>query len=76
MLKPLKASEVSEPGAYEWYDESGMRHVGFFRLERRGNMSGSFISEEGSTRAVGLTYADGGYCAGTFYGPLPATRSQ
>jgi hypothetical protein len=72
MLKLLKASEVTEPGAYEWYDEAAVRHVGFFRRERRGNLSGSFVSEDGASRVVALTYADGGFCPGTFYGPLPS----
>lgn len=75
-MTPLKANEVTEPGAYEWVDETGMRHIGFLRRERRGNLSGAFISQEGSSRALGLTYADGGFCPGTFYGPLPAAADR
>lgn len=74
-LTPLKAQEITQAGAYEWYDETGMRHIGFLRAERRGNLSGSFVSEEGATRAIGIKYADGGFCTGIFYGPLPSHRT-
>jgi hypothetical protein len=73
-MNALKANEVTEPGAYEWYDENGRRHVGFLRQERRGNIAGSFISEEGATRAVAMRYGDGTFCEGMFFGPLPVAE--
>jgi hypothetical protein len=69
--KALKAGEVTEPGAYEWIDQKGVRHVGFLSVDRRGTISGSFVSSAGNTAALSLRYSDGSVSEGTFYGPLP-----
>lgn len=69
-LKPLTAKEVVLPGPYEWITSKGVRHVGYIQKDRRGRLSGSFISDEGSSRAISLHYGGDDYCDGTFYGPL------
>lgn len=73
--KALKADEVTETGAYEWIDAKGVRHIGFLSADRRGEISGAFVSSAGHTHALRLRYSDGSCCEGTFYGPLPSQHT-
>lgn len=66
----LAAKEVTEPGAYEWVNAKGEAHIGFIRRENRGHLTGSFVAEDGCSRAVSLVSSDGSSCEGQFYGPL------
>lgn len=63
------ASQITEPGAYQWIDRTGAHHVGFIVRDRGGRLNGSFIGTEGNTRAVSL-HADDDTGNGTFYGPI------
>jgi hypothetical protein len=66
----LTAHQITEPGAYEWLDNDGVLYVGFIRADSRGRLMGSFISSEGSMRAMAVVYSDNHYCEGRFFGPL------
>lgn len=70
----IPASKVTEPGAYEWVDRTGARHVGFVYLDRSMGLCSAFISETGYTRAASLHPADD-TGNGLFYGPLPLPSS-
>lgn len=70
MSAQLSPAQVTAPGAYAWTDEKGVRHLGFLEQDRRGQLRGAFVAENGSIRALSITYADGGYCEGIFHGPL------
>jgi len=70
--KALKSNEVTEPGAYEWINAKGLRHIGFLTKDRHGEIGGAFVAEDGHTHALRLRYSDGSVCEGVFYGPLPA----
>lgn len=67
----LSGSQVIEPGAYEWHDAEGRRHLGFIRADKRGQLQGSFVRDDGASIAVSLDYGHGDYCEGLFFGPLP-----
>lgn len=64
------ANEVTEPGAYEWLSEEGHRHLGFILKDKRGRLHGSFVREDGASRAVSLELGRGEFCEGRFFGPL------
>lgn len=70
ILNALAANEVTKPGAYEWVDAKGESHIGFIRLEQRGHLTGSFVAEDGCSRAVVMVSSTGHFCEGQFYGPL------
>lgn len=65
----IPANKVTEPGAYEWVDRHGVRHVGFVYRDGPLGLCSAFISEGGSTRAVSMQPEDG-TGNGLFYGPL------
>jgi hypothetical protein len=75
-MKPLKPEQVTQTGAYEWVTPKGERHIGFVYNDARGGLHGSFVSEDGTTRAVRPTYTDGTPCEGMFYGPLPLAPNR
>jgi hypothetical protein len=64
-----KVSQVTEPGAYEWVDRNGVRHMGFVYRDRSLGLCSAFISETGDSRAVSM-HADDDTGNGLFYGPL------
>lgn len=66
----IPASKVTEPGAYEWVDRNGVRHVGFVYRDRSLGLCSAFISDTGHSRAVSM-HADDDTGNGLFYGPLP-----
>lgn len=67
-MQKLKASEIVEPGAYEWHLE-GVRHVGFVTKRSRGKLHGSFVAQDGALQSWSIVI-DGEFCEGDFYGPL------
>lgn len=69
-LAPKAARDITEPGAYEWLDIDGVMHIGFINKDSRGRLHGSFVSVEGSSRAIAVTYSNERFCDGQFYGPL------
>ena len=76
LLNALTARDITEPGAYEWLDTEGVRHVGFIRKDSRNRMMGSFVAQDGSSRAMAVLYSDNRYCEGTFFGPLHLHSAQ
>lgn len=66
----IPANKVTEPGAYEWVDRHGVRHIGFVYRDRSLGLCSSFVSEVGDTRAVSM-HPEDGTGNGLFYGPLP-----
>lgn len=75
-LKALKARDLVEPGAYEWLDSDGVLYVGFIRKESRNRLVGSFVAQDGSSRAMVVLYSDNRYCEGAFFGPLHLHSAQ
>lgn len=64
-----KSSQVTEPGAYQWIDRSGTRHVGYVSRDRSGELIGAFVSKQGNSRATSF-HADDETGNGSFYGPF------
>jgi hypothetical protein len=75
-MSPLKPEQVTQTGAYEWVTPKGQRHIGFIYAGPRGELTGSFVSEDGHARAVNPKYSDGSTCEGMFYGPLPLAPNR
>lgn len=71
-MSGLLGKEVCHPGAYEWVDAEGQRHLGFVFRDKRDKLHGSFVREDGASKAISLKYGDDDYCEGVFFGPLPA----
>lgn len=71
-MSGLQGKDVRQPGAYEWVDADGQRHLGFVLKDKRGKLHGNFVREDGASRAVSIDYGAGEFCEGVFYGPLPA----
>jgi hypothetical protein len=69
----ISANKVTEPGAYEWVDRHGVRHVGFVYRDGSHGLCSAFISEGGSTRAVSM-HPEDGTGNGLFFGPLVLPR--
>jgi len=68
--KAMTAAEVTQPGAYEWVDDIGIKHVGFLKIDARGRISGSFVDADCHSCAISLKFADGAPIGGQFFGPL------
>lgn len=69
-IESLVTTQVTEPGAYIWIDQDGVKHAGYVFYERP-RLAAVFVSETGHTRAVNMNITeDQDRDNGLFYGPL------
>jgi hypothetical protein len=66
-MQGLTAQQVTQPGAYSWIDPKGMSHVGYVVQGARGQLSATFVSADGHSRAA--SFGEYGN-EGLFFGPI------